>query len=327
VDVDYVFWKDQLWSPSRTFAEVRWWAFANDMPEAKFLERFGEDARPAFKPTEERKNDTQTYKDPLARCRVWEIWSKEKEAVYWFVEGRKETLDQKPDPLELEGFWPFPRPMFANLTTSKLLPTPDFIIAQDLYNGIDALESRIVLLEDAIRVAGVYDSSNEGIQRLITEKGENALYPVNNWAIFAEKGGLEGAVSWLPLEMIVSALDKLRECRTEKIQLLFQVTGMSDIMRGQASLSRLPPPSRRSRRGSRQCGCRPCKTSSPASAEMCSGSRRRSLPSASTGTRSCSRRTSSSCRRGTSSSPRRRWSCSCPEGSTSGSRSTPTRSP
>ena len=30
VKTDYVFWKDQLWSPCKTFDELRWWAFAAD---------------------------------------------------------------------------------------------------------------------------------------------------------------------------------------------------------------------------------------------------------------------------------------------------------
>jgi hypothetical protein len=77
--------------------------------------------------------------------------------------------------------------------------------------------------------------TNDGIKRLLEEKGRNVLYPVDAWAAFAEKGGIKGAVDWLPLDQIVGALDKLRECRTEKIGLLYQVTGMSDIMRGQAS--------------------------------------------------------------------------------------------
>jgi hypothetical protein len=38
----------------------------------------------------------------------------------------------------------------------------------------------------------------------------------------------------MPLEQLVAALDKLREYRTELTSLLYQVTGMSDIVRGQA---------------------------------------------------------------------------------------------
>jgi hypothetical protein len=231
VDVDYVFWKDQLWSPCRTFAELRWWAFAADMDREAFKKRFPEGQ---FTPNTP-KQDEKKQQEYLQRCRVWEIWSKEDKQVFWLVEGHAEILDQKADPLGLGGFWPFPRPMFANLTTTDLLPTPDFCLAQDLYDGIDQLETRINLLEDAIRVAGVYDQTNDGLKQILSNRAENQLYPVATWAVFSEKGGIANAIEWLPLEQIVGALDKLRECRTEKIGLLYQITGMSDIMRGQAS--------------------------------------------------------------------------------------------
>jgi len=83
-----------------------------------------------------------------------------------------------------------------------------------------------------VKVVGVYDSSAEGIQRMLKEGTENDLIPIDNWALFAEKGGIKGQVDWLPLADIVGALDKLREMRSETIGLLQQVTGMADIMRG-----------------------------------------------------------------------------------------------
>src|SRR6185312_12747428 len=237
VCVNYVYWKDQLWSPCRVFSELRWWAFSAEMSEAQFEKRF-----PNKKEvwTANRKNpagndDATKVKDPLDRCIVWEIWSKEKKAVYWYVVGAEEILDQKPDPLELENFWPFPRPMFANLTTSKLLPTPDFTLAQDLYNSIDQLTTRIDMLQECVRVAGVYDKNSEELKRLVSQTGQNEMIGVDSWALFAEKGGIKGNTDWLPIEQIVAALDKLRDVRTEQIGLLFQITGMSDIMRGQAS--------------------------------------------------------------------------------------------
>jgi hypothetical protein len=68
---------------------------------------------------------------------------------------------------------------------------------------------------------------------MFKEGTENDLIPVDNWALLGEQGGLQGVVDWLPLADIVAALDKLRELRDEQIQLLYQVTGFSDIMRGQ----------------------------------------------------------------------------------------------
>jgi hypothetical protein len=58
------------------------------------------------------------------------------------------------------------------------------------------------------------------------------MIPVDNWALFAEKGGIKGVVDWFPLEMIVVALDKLRELFRDAQSQLYELTGISDIMRG-----------------------------------------------------------------------------------------------
>ena len=239
VCVDYVYWKDQLWSPSRTFSEVRWWAFRAEMTREQLVERFGEDigreiplntAKATSGPdSSEQKND------PWSRADVWEVWSKEHKQVFWVVEGFRRVVDMKDDPLGLDGFFPFPSPMWANLSTSKLIPTPDFTLAQDLYDQADNLATRIRLLEDALRVAGVYDKTNDAVKRLVSDTKMNELIGVDSWAMFAEKGGVKGAIDWLPIEQIAQVLGMLQQRLEANIAMLYQVTGMSDIMRGQAS--------------------------------------------------------------------------------------------
>lgn len=237
VETDYVYWKDQLWSPSRFFSEVRWWAFKAEMTKRALKKRFGADMAKDIPLNSKRRDDNSQQASPWAAADVWEVWDKENKKVFWLVEGMDKVLEEKEDPLELEGFWPFAEPMFANLTTSAFVPLPDFKLAQDLYNEVDEYTERIRLIQSALRVAGAYDQTAEGLQRLLDTKEGNILVPVATWAMFAEKGGIAGAISWLPLDQVVAALDKLRELRTESIGLLYQVTGMSDIMRGQASAS------------------------------------------------------------------------------------------
>lgn len=238
VVVEYVPWKKHLWSPASTFNEVRWWAFAADLSRKQLVERFGDVGKLVPISTGKRKKgsvDEDGKNSPWGRAEVWEVWDKETKKVCWYVEGFHKLLDTKDDPLQLEGFWPFARPMTANATTDSLVPTPDFVLAQDLYNEIDEVSSRITNLEKAIVVRGAYDGANEGLKRLLSETANNELIPVSNFAAFMEKGGIAGAIAWMPLETIVLALDKLREYRTELQQALYQVTGMADIMRGQAS--------------------------------------------------------------------------------------------
>jgi hypothetical protein len=240
VEVDYHYWKSVLWSPCRTFEESRWWAWCSPLTRADLVKRFGEDvgaAIPMNAKTGKKGEADAAKNDPWARAEVWEIWCKEDRTVYWYVEGFNRILDEKPDPLGLDDFYPFPKPMIARPTTRALVPRPDFLLGQDLYNEIDNLSTRIKLLEDAIRVAGVYDASSTEVARLLTDAGFNKLYPATNCAMFAEKGGLKGAVDWFPLEQVVNAIKILTEKRAEKIGLLQQVTGWSDIMRGQSNAS------------------------------------------------------------------------------------------
>jgi len=237
VATDYLYWQDVLWSPARVWHEVRWIAFKAEMGEAEFNARFDPDGSRLLWADVPKQGKPDDNRDkvctPWDRVCVWEIWDKDRRKVDWYVEGFREVLDSKPDPYELDGFWPVPRPLIANATTTKFLPRPDFCLAQDWYNEIDLVSTRITLLERAIRVAGVYDKSGgTTIGRLVGEAQQNELIPVDNWAAFAEKGGIRGVVDWLPLEQITTALTALRDYRRELVDNLYQVTGMADIMRG-----------------------------------------------------------------------------------------------
>lgn len=239
VEVDYHYWRDVLMSPCRTHESARWYAWRVLMTREDLDRRFGAAAKfvPLNAEVGKRDDPDAARADPWSRAQVWEIWSKEDRRVYWYVEGCAQVLDERDDPLGLDGFWPFPRPLVARPTTRDFVPRPDFLLAQDLYNEIDNLSTRIKLLEDAVRVAGVYDQSMPEIARMLSESAGNRLYPAQGWASLAEKGGLANSISWLPLDQIVGAVKVLSEKRMEKIGLLQQVTGWSDIMRGQSNAS------------------------------------------------------------------------------------------
>ena len=241
-DMEYVHWRDVLWSPCRTEAELRWKAFRVYMTREELIRRFGEEiARlvplmsrgPSLDPNNGKASEVD--RGDAAQAEVWEIWDKHSKCVYWYVEGFSKFLDKKEDPMELEGFWPDPRWMVANVTTKKYLPRPDFMIAADLYDEINELEARIALITKACKVAGVYASNAEEVKRLLTDAVENQMIPVDNWAMFADKGGLKGVVDYFPIKDVAEALAIVVTQQQLRIQQLYQVTGMSDILRGQAT--------------------------------------------------------------------------------------------
>jgi hypothetical protein len=113
-----------------------------------------------------------------------------------------------------------------------MIPVPDYVESQDQYSQIDLLTKRIDVLTQALQVRGVYDASAQQLQRIFEEGKEPDLIPVDSWAMFAEKGGLKGAIDFVPLEMIASTLQTVIEVRAKIIEDLDRVTGIWDIMRG-----------------------------------------------------------------------------------------------
>ena len=86
-------------------------------------------------------------------------------------------------------------------------------------------------------MVGVYDKSAEGIQRVFNQGSENQLIPVDNWAMFAERGGIKGQVDWIPIDQVVNAINQLRQYRQDKVMQIYEVLGISDIMRGSSKAS------------------------------------------------------------------------------------------
>lgn len=239
--VDYVYWKDFFWSPARTWQDVRWVARRVYLTRDELVERFGEEIARTVPLTQSKstKDNDQTPKfDPWSRAEVFEIWCKEHKKAYWYAKGASTILDIKDDPLQLEGFFPCPKPLAANVTTSNFMPRADYIFAQDQFRELDELNTRITWLTRAARVAGVYDkSAGDSVGRMFEQATENRLIPVDNWAMFAEGGGVKGKIDFAPIEQVVNCIERLRVYRSDKVQQIYEVLGISDVMRGSSVAS------------------------------------------------------------------------------------------
>ncbi len=238
---DYIYWEDFFYSPARTWHEVRWVARRVFMTKDQLKARFG-DAIASQIPLgnyskKDQVNDQSPKNDPWNKAEVFEIWCKEQRKVYWYAKSCDVILDVKDDPLGLDAFFPCPKPLVANVTSSNFMPRADYIFAQDQFNELDEINTRITWLTRAAKVVGVYDKSAEGIQRVFNQGSENQLIPVDNWAMFAEKGGIKGQVDWIPIDQVVNAIGHLRQYRQDKVQQIYEVLGISDIMRGNSKAS------------------------------------------------------------------------------------------
>lgn len=241
---DYIDWRDFYTFPARarTWEEVQAVCKRVYMSKQECFERFGEkiaqEMQPDTTPESSANNrtsitDTQIFKDVNDRSIVvYEIWNKSDRRVYWVSNGYDFLCDVRKDPYKLKKFFPCPKPLSATVTNDSLTPVPDYCEYQDQAIQIDELTQRIAMLTKACKVAGVYNAANKQLARIFEEVSENQLIGVDQWAMFAEAGGIKGAIDFVPLDQIQTCIKTLQEVRQATQQDLDQITGISDVVRG-----------------------------------------------------------------------------------------------
>ena len=70
------------------------------------------------------------------------------------------------------------------------------------------------------------------LQQLIDEGTENRLIPVDDWPAFADKGNLANLIQWMPIAQVAETLIQLYNARDRVKAVLYEITGIGDIMRG-----------------------------------------------------------------------------------------------
>ena len=236
---DYIHWRDFGHTCARTWEEVtqvwRWVYMSKDAVTERFGKKIAKKI-PFNKSPDGLTKYGQTSKNN-DKAKVCELWDRETSKVYWLMEDWVDLLDERDDPLGLEGFFPCAKPLFATTTSDSLVPVPDFILYQDQANELDILTDRIDGLVKSLRVRGVYDASQPALQRLLTEGDNNTLIPVDKWMAFSEKGGLKGSIDLLPIETLASALINCYQAQANIKGQIYEITGISDILRGVGAAS------------------------------------------------------------------------------------------
>jgi hypothetical protein len=230
---------DFLHDPARKWAEVGWVARRSWINKKKGVKRFGDD----FLKAEFKEQDTDkdgNYKGEK-KAAVWEIWHKDENVVVWVSPGMDEVLDIQPPFLTLEGFFPCPRPAYGTIKRKSLVPVPDFLYYKDQVEEINELTARISSLAESLRLKGFYPSGvsevGEAIEAVLKDMDNRAtLVGVSNFAAIGGQA-LKDSIVWLPVEAVASTVAQLVELRRQMIEDVYQITGISDIMRGSTEAS------------------------------------------------------------------------------------------
>ena len=235
--VDYVHWKEFGHTPgARTWEEVTCVWRKVYMSRPALVERFGEELGYKIPLDTKPADDKNSYKpmDGVYEAVIYEVWDKETGKVLWLSKSLGKIIDERDDPLQLENFFPCPKPLYSTLTTDSLEPIPDFVIYQDQARELDTLCDRIDGLINALKVRGVYDASSSELQRLFSEGENNTLIPIDNWMAFSEKQGMKGAIDLVDIAPFAAALQQCYAAMEQVKGQIYELMGIADIQRGQS---------------------------------------------------------------------------------------------
>lgn len=229
---DYVHWRDIVYPSSRTWDEVWYVGKKTYLTPTQFKNKFGKNPAKDADTAVPDQDKVLPKNFAKGKILVYELWCKRSNKIYWLSREVPKMITSKDDFLKLDDFYPTPKFLLSTHTTDDFLPRADYTMVQDQYEQLNELNTRIVILEKALRVVGVYDKKNSELQRILTDARENDMIPVEKWAVLGEAGGLKGVVDWFPLDQIAAVLEKLTVEKQAKIEEIYQLTGISDIMRG-----------------------------------------------------------------------------------------------
>jgi hypothetical protein len=230
--IDYVYWEDFGHNIARTWAEVTLVWRKVYMSRAQLVKRFDKGGATIPLDYAPKKINDEKLPDEVKKACIYEIWDKDLKKVGFLSKSKEGMIEHVDDALDLTDYFPCQKPLYGTITTDSLVPTPDYVLYQTQAMELEDLTARIDCLQKALKVAGVYDASCPAIANLLGSSMENKLVPVDNWQKFAEKGGFEGAVAFLPIKEISETLLGLYESRDKVKEDLYEITGLSDIIRG-----------------------------------------------------------------------------------------------
>lgn len=245
--LDYVAPDDFLHNPCRRWdkTEVEWVARRTFLTRDEMKRFAAEDFDPSDVPLDFTPKNIHDEGDGYLRDRneadckktsVWEIWCAKTRTVITIAPAfRERPLDEKPFPVELDSVFPVPTPLYSTRTPGSTIPVPDMIQYEHQLDELDRLTDKIATLRQALKVAGVCDASVPGLERLLSQGVDNELIPSDNFAAVRSAGGLRGAMDFLPMKEIAEALLAAYDARERTKQDIYEITGWSDIMRGQSN--------------------------------------------------------------------------------------------
>lgn len=226
IEFEAVSWRDYRHGPAKRWQDRPWEAFRFCLSREDEDTAF-DSAMIGIQTSDQEKKARGEADSDLTG---WEIWCIKTRKVY-FVDDNGVMLKTLPDPLGLTNFYCIGTPVQPIELTGRLMPVNPFSVYCKLADELDLATKRIAVITNHMRVKGWYPGDAGDIANMLAAD-DTEFVAIGNAEIWAANGGLSGAVAFWPVEKFILVLRELYASREQTKQAIYEITGISDIVRG-----------------------------------------------------------------------------------------------
>ena len=244
VAIEHVDWRDFVWGYCKTWADCPWQAFRHDLTKEDVRKQFGDDIAKQLTFERSPQSDSDDSKRPEGEdedktAEFWEVWDKEAKRVFFLTAGVRQLIFPKDNPegeppIEFEGFFCVPEPLRAVEDSETTEPTPLWQLYKEQAEELDRISLRINKIVSGLKLRGVYDATMTELGDLMDGE-DNHLIGVTNAAHMRAAGGIAKGIWWMPTEQAAMVLRELYVAREACKVTIYELTGISDVSRGQTN--------------------------------------------------------------------------------------------
>jgi hypothetical protein len=232
-EFEAVSWRDFRMGPAKRWENVPWIAFKHAVARETLEEKYTDEALAELQVETGKVGDLAKADDDVE---FWEIWCKVKRTVYFIRADGGKVHKIVEDPLRLRSFFPTPRIVQPITLTGSMKPVCQFSIYRKLADELDLCTKRINKIMKALKVRGMVAGAAKKLIEL-AEADDNEIIVLDDLEALEQTGGLEKQIMWWPLEQAVKALMQLYAQRDQIKESIYEITGISDIVRGASKAS------------------------------------------------------------------------------------------
>lgn len=231
ITFEAVSWRDYQHGPAKRWEDRPWESFRHVM-ERDDAKGFADAALISH----QQEPGKDIFGDEDSDCVIHEIWDKRHRKVIFVSDGGK-VIKKIKDPLGLSQFFPTSRPVQPIEIVGRLMPVNPFSIYSKLADELDTITKRIRVLTAAMQIKGGLVGAVAGDLKALAEAGDNEMVTMQGLEALAQTAGLDKAILWWPVDKFYPVLAELFKNRDLTKQAIYEITGISDIVRGASKAS------------------------------------------------------------------------------------------